>query len=225
MIMKNNETLQKDVQDALKWEPLLHAAEIGVTVNDGVVTLTGNVDSYTKKLEAENAAKSVAGVKAVAEEITISFNGGAKHTDSQIAAEVVKAFNFNWEVPDDKVHVTVEHGWITLTGEVEWNYQKEAANKAVKNVAGVLGVMNHISIKSNWRDGIEKTAVERALNRNWSIDGDDIIVAVSGSAVTLHGKVGSIYQRDEAGRIAWNTPGVQTVDNELIVDYRHYMAL
>jgi osmotically-inducible protein OsmY len=217
--MKSNETLQKDVQEAIKWEPLLHAAEIGVTAKDGVITLTGTVDSYAKKLEAEDAAKNVAGVKAVAEEITISFNGGAKHSDTQIAAEVVNAFKFNWEVPEDKLHVTVEHGWVTLSGQVEWNYQKDAARKAVKNLTGVMGVTSTITIKSAWRDAIEKEDIERALTRNWSIDSDDIKVAVSGSRVTLNGTVESIYERDEAGRIAWNTPGVNTVDNELVIDY------
>jgi osmotically-inducible protein OsmY len=217
--MKSNETLQKDVQEALKWEPLLHAAEIGVTAKDGVITLTGTVDSYAKKLEAEDAAKNVAGVKAVAEEITIAFSGGTKHSDTQIATEVVNAFKFNWEVPSDRVQVTVEHGWVTLSGEVEWNYQKDAARKAVKNLAGVMGVTSSITIKSAWRDKIEKDDIERALTRNWSIDSDDIKVAVSGSRVTLNGTVESIYERDEAGRIAWNTPGVNTVDNELVIDY------
>lgn len=217
--MKNNERLQKDVQDAIKWEPMLHAAEIGVTAKDGVITLTGVVDSYAKKLEAEEAAKNVAGVKAVAEEITIAFNGAAKHTDSQIATDVVNAFKFNWEVPEDKIHVTVEHGWVTLTGQVEWNYQKEAARKAVKNLTGVMGVTSSISVQSNWRDAIEKEDINHALDRNWSINSEDIEVAVSGSRVTLNGTVDSIYQRDEAGRIAWNTPGVNTVDNELVVDY------
>lgn len=217
--MKTNEILQKDVQDAIKWEPLLNAAEIGVTAKDGVITLTGVVNSYAKKLEAEDAAKNVAGVKAVAEEITIEFNGAAKHNDSQIATEVVNAFKFNWEVPDDKLHVTVEHGWITLSGEVEWNYQKEAAQKAVRHLAGVKGVTNNLTIKANLHDAIEKMDIERALNRNWSIDAEDIKVAVSGNHVTLNGFVDSIYQKNEAGRIAWNAPGVRTVNNELVIDY------
>ncbi len=217
--MKTNETLQKDVQDAIKWEPLLHAAEIGVTAKEGVITLTGVVDSYAKKIEAEDAAKNVAGVKAVAEEIRIEFNGGTKHNDSQVATEVVNAFRFNWEIPSDQVHVTVENGWVTLSGTVEWNYQRDAARKAVKNLAGVKGVSNNLTIKSNLHDAVEKQAIERALGRNWSIDKEDIRVAVSGNRVTLNGIVDSIYQRDEAGRIAWNTPGVSTVDNELVVDF------
>ena len=223
--MKNNETLQQDVEDAIKWEPLLNAAEIGVTAKDGVVTLTGTVDSYAKKIEAEDAAKNVAGVKAVAEEITIAFKDATKHSDTQVATEVVNAFKFNWEVPEDNIHVKVEHGWITLTGEVEWNYQKEAARKAVKNLTGVMGVTNDVTIKSSLHDALEKADIKRALGRNWSTEGKDIKVAVSGNHVTLNGIVDSIYQRDEAGRIAWNAPGVRSVDNELVIDYNLHSGI
>lgn len=211
--MKTNEILQKDVQDAIKWEPLLNAAQIGVTAKDGVITLTGTVDSYAKKLEAEEAAKNVAGVKAVAEEITIEFNGGAKHTDTQVATEIVNAFKWNWAIPEDKVHVTVENGWVTLSGEVEWNSQKDAARKTVKHLAGVKGVTNNLTIKTNLHDALEKMDIERALSRNWSIDAEDIKVAVSGNHVTLNGVVDSIYQKDEAGRIAWNAPGGRLITN------------
>ncbi len=222
--MKNNEELQKDVQDAIEWEPLLHAAEIGVTAKNGVVTLTGTVDSYAKKLEAEDAAKSVAGVKAVVEKITIEFDRIATHNDAHIANEVVDAFKWSWNVPGDGLTVKVEHGWVTLGGVVQWNYQKEAAKAAIKNLAGVKGVTNEIRIKSNAHDALEKMDIEQALARHWSIDEREVQVEVAGSRVTLHGKVGSIYQRDEAGRIAWNAPGVQTVENELIVDYSHHLV-
>jgi osmotically-inducible protein OsmY len=219
-VMKSNEDLQKDVQNAIKWEPLLHAAEIGVTVKDGIVNLTGTVDSYAKKIEAEDAAKNVAGVKAVVEKIEIKFgNGHGKTTDNEIATEVVSAFKWNWEVPNDKVHVKVENGWVTLSGDVTWNYQKDAAKTAVKNLVGVKGVTNSIAIKSETRDIIEKREIEGALLRNWSINSQDIEVKVAGTKVTLQGKVHSIYQKDEAGRIAWNAPGVWEVDNKLAIDY------
>jgi len=217
--MKNNEELQRDVQNAIKWEPLLHAAEIGVTAKDGVITLTGTVDGYIKKVEAENAAKNVSGVKAVVEKIEINFGGYGKKNDNEIAKEVLNAYKFNWEVPEDRVKVKVENGWVTLEGQLEWNYQKEAAKKAVNTLDGVIGVTNNITIKSETHDDVEKSDIENALERNWSIDDQDISVKVSGNKVTLNGTVESFYQKDEAERIAWNAPGVWSVDNELVIEY------
>jgi osmotically-inducible protein OsmY len=217
--MIKNEVLQKKVQDAIKWEPLLNAAEIGVTVKDGIVTLSGQVDSYIKKSEAEIAAKNVEGVKAVVEKIEIKFgNHHFKKDDNEIATDLVDALKWNWEVPNDKVHIKVENAWVTLDGELEWNYQKEAAKKAVSNQIGVLGVTNNLTIKSDMHDKIEKTNIELALNRNWSIDDKDISVVVTGNNVTLNGTVKSIYQSDESERIAWNAPGVWTVNNNLQVE-------
>lgn len=219
--MKSNEELQKDVQDAIKWEPLLHAAEIGVTTKDGVVTLSGTVSNFAKKLEAENAAKSVAGVKAVVEKIDVKYANFGKKDDNEIAVEALSALKSNWEVPADKVKVKVENGWVTLDGELEWNFQKDAARKSVKNVPGITGVVNNIKIRSETNDAIEKRDIENALGRNWSIDDEDIEVKVSGNNVTLNGSVESIYQKDEAERIARNAPGVWTVDNELVVDFEY----
>ena len=223
--MKNNAELQKDVQDAIKWEPLLNAAEIGVTVKEGVVTLTGIVDSYSKKSEAEDAAKNVKGVKAVVEKIEIKFsNSWARKDDNQVANEIVNAYKLNWQVPDEKVKVKVEDGWVTLEGELKWNYQREAAKDAVKNLLGVTGVSNNITIKSETQDQIEKGDIENALQRNWATTDKDITVKVSGRNVKLSGTVHSWYQKDEAGRIAWNAPGVWDVDNELVVDYAFSLA-
>jgi osmotically-inducible protein OsmY len=217
--MKTNEDLQKDVQNAIKWEPLLNAAEIGVTAKDGVITLTGIVNSYSKKAEAENAAKNVTGVKAVAEEIEVNYGSSFKKNDAEIANEVLNAWKWNWEVPDEKIKVKVEGGFVTLEGELEWNYQREAAKKAVANLAGVKWVTNHITIKSESKDAVEKSAVECALERSWSIDDQDVDVSVTGNRVKLTGTVHSLYQKDEAGRLAWNAPGVYSVDNELLVDF------
>jgi osmotically-inducible protein OsmY len=219
--MKTNEDLQKDVQNAIKWEPFLNAAEIGVTAKDGVITLTGTVNSYAKKKEAENAAKSVAGVKAVAESIEIKFGNLGKKSDTDIAHEVLNAWKWNWEVPEEKIKVKVEDGLVTLEGEVQWNYQKEAARKAVANLMGVTGVYNNITIKSETRDAVEKADIENALTRSWSIDDEDIEVEVKGNYVTLTGTVDSIYQKDEAERIAWNAPGVFCVENDLLVDFEY----
>lgn len=217
--MKSNEDLQRDVQNAIKWEPLLHAAEIGVTAIDGVVTLTGTVDSYAKKSEAEEAAKKVSGLKALVEKIEIKFSSTWKKDDAEIATEILNTLKWNWEIPSDDIIVKVENGWVRLDGEVQWNYQRDAAKKAVKQLSGVLGVTNDIKLSAETHDAIEKKDIQDALTRNWSISEQDIDVKVLGNKVTLNGTVDSFYQRDEAGRIAWNAPGVISVDNELVVEF------
>ena len=223
--MKINVDLQRDVQEAIKWEPLLSAAEIGVTAKEGIITLTGTVDSYWKKTEAEEAAKNVAGVKAVVQKIEIRFVGNSsKKDDNDIAAEVLNAYQWNVEVPRDKVKVKVEKGWVTLEGELEWNFQKEAAKKAVRDLSGVVGVTNNITIKADTQDEIERKDIESALERNWSLSDREIKVKVSGTKVTLTGTVDSWYQKSEAARIAWKARGVWSVDNESVVDYAYELA-
>lgn len=222
--MKSNQELQADVQNAIKWEPLLNAAEIGVIAKDGVVSLTGVVDSYAKKMEAENAAKRVIGVKALVEKIEVKFPNDWSKTDAEIANEVLSALKSNWSVPNDKVTVKVEDGWVTLGGELPWNYQKEAAKNAVDFLMGVKGVTNNIKIKSETQDAIEKMDVENAIGRSWSLDDNDINVAVSGTTVTLTGTVRSWYQKEEAGRIAWKTPGIWHVKNDLVIDYYYVLV-
>ena len=199
--MKNNAALQKDVQDAIKWEPLLNAAEIGVTVKDGVVTLTGTVDSFTKKKEAEDAAKKVAGVKAVVIKIAIKLAHWGKTTDAEIAAEVLRVLKWNWKVPNNKVKVKVEDGLITLEGDLHWNYQKEAAKTAIQNLTGVTGVTNNIKIQSERDDTIEKMNIESALRRNWSVNDDDIHVEVSGTTVTLTGTVKYCFKKKKLKKL------------------------
>ena len=217
--MKTNAELQTDVQNAIKWEPLLNAAEIGVTAKDGVVSLTGVVDSYAKKMEAEDAAKKVIGVNALVEKIEVKFPSTWTKTNAEIANEVLTALKSNWSVPKDKVTVKVEDGWVTLEGKLPWNYQKDAAKSAVNYLTGVKGVTNNIKIESNIHDTIEQKDVEDAIARSWSVDDHDIKVKVSGTTVTLSGTADSWYQKEEAGRIAWNTPGIWHVKNDLAVDY------
>jgi len=219
--MKTNEELQQDVQHAIKWEPLLHAAEIGVTAKDGVVTLSGTVDGYFKKTEAESAAKNVAGVKAVVEEIEVKYYSGFTKTDNEIATEVLKALEDSWSVPDEKVKVKVEDGWVSLEGELAWNYQREAAKAAIIYLAGVRGVTNNIKIKSEIHDAIEKKDVEKALARSSAFDSKDISVKVQGTNVVLSGHIASVFQKEEAGRVAWKTPGIWSVDNNLVVAYNY----
>jgi len=222
--MKNNATLQTDVQNAIKWEPLLSAAEVGVTVKDGVVTLTGEVDSYAKKLEAAHAAKSVIGVKVLIEKIEVKFANSWSKTDAEIAKEVLIAFKSNSSIPDDKVKVTVEDGWLTLEGTLPWNYQREAAKNALHYLDGVKGLTNNIKIKSETEDSVEQDDVKKAIARSWSVDDTDIEVKVTGKTVTISGTVNSWYQKEEAGRIAWNTPGIWNVNNELAVDYYYSLV-
>jgi osmotically-inducible protein OsmY len=203
----------------------LSAAEIGVMVNDGIVTLTGTVDSYSKKSEAEKAAKNVTEVKAVVEKIEIKvIDKWGKKDDNDIANEVINAFTWTWQVPADTVKVKVENGWVTLEGELQWNCQKDAAKDAVKNLLGVTGVSNNITIKSETQARLEEKDIEQALKRNWSTNERDITVKVNGHTIKLTGTVNSWYQKNEADRIAWNAPGVWAVDNELIVDYLHSLV-
>jgi len=218
--MKSNEVLQKDVQDAIKWEPLLNAAEIGVTAKNGMITLTGTVETWAKKAEAEDAAKKVAGVKAVVEEIKVESSCNCtKKTDDEIASEVLHALKSNWEIPNDKIQVKVEDGWVTLEGELFWNYQKEAAKEAITNLADVKWVSNNITIKSETASTVEKKDVENAFKRDWTLENKNILVSVSNNKVTLNGKVDSWFQKDEASRLAWKAPGIINVDNQLTVEY------
>lgn len=222
--MKNNEELQKDVQNAIKWEPLLHAAEIGVTAKDGVVSLTGEVDSYIKKLEAESAAKKVIGVKALIEKIEVRIPNKWSKTDSEVVEKVLKAIKKTWFSTKGKVTVKVEDGWVTLEGELPWNYQRDEIKHAINYLPGVKGVTNSIKIKSESNDALEKSEIEEAIARNWSITDNDIHVKVSGTTVTLSGTVTSWYQKEEAERIAWKTLGIWHVNNELKVDYYYKLV-
>jgi osmotically-inducible protein OsmY len=220
----SNEGLQKDVQDAIKWEPLLNAAEIGVIAKDGVITLTGTVDSYSKKLEAEDAAKSVKGVKAVIVKIDVKLSSDwEKKDDSVIASEILSAAQWNWEIPKGKVKAKVENGWVTLDGVVEFNYQRDAIEDLVKNHSGITGITDNITIEAS-DDQVEEEAIEKALRRNWFIDDSEIEVHVSNHDVTLTGSVESWYERNKAARIAWNAPGVWSVNNQLVVEYDYELA-
>jgi osmotically-inducible protein OsmY len=217
--MKTNQELQKDVQNAIKWERSMHAAEIGVTAKDGVVTLSGTVDSYAKKLNAQRATKNVVGVKAITEGIIVDYGNSFRKNDTEIAGDVLNIWKNNKEISADEFKVRVEAGWVTLEGEVASKYQEEAPEKAIKYLTGVKGITNEIKVKHPLKDVLEQKAVEQALKRNWSINSNDIQVSVNHSKVKLTGLVHSLYQKDEAGRLAWNAPGVLSVDNELAVAY------
>ncbi|MEN6561613.1 MAG: BON domain-containing protein [Acidobacteriota bacterium] len=215
--MKSDKELQTDVMNELDWEPRVDPAEIGVAVKDGIVTLSGHVDTYPEKWAAERAAGRVSGVKAVVEEIDVKLPGIYERSDQDIARAAANVLDWNSYVPRDRVKVQVQGGWVTLSGEVDWRYQREAAGDAVRNLMGVRGLANDISIKPAVSPVEVKTKIEAALERSAMIDASGIKVTTKGAKVTLKGAVRSWAERDEAGRVAWSAPGVNEVVNEILV--------
>jgi osmotically-inducible protein OsmY len=216
--MKTDEILQKEVQEAIKWEPQLHTTEIGVIAKNGIVTLTGTVDNYYKKNEVEKAAKKVNGVKAIVEKIEVKQNNTKSINDNYIAEKILNVFKSNFSIPDEKIKLKVEKGWVTLEGNVNWNYQKEAAKNAVIALMGVRGVTNNIRTKSDRNDYVKKSAIEKAIFNNAALVNDHIEVTVKNNDVKLSGVVSTFFEKEEAERIAWKTPGIWSVENEIGVD-------
>ena len=213
----SDQTLQQAVLDELDWEPSINSAHIGVTANDGVVTLTGYVDSYTEKWAAEQAAGRVFGVKAVAEELEVRYPSSKKQNDDEIAKRALQVLAWDVDVPKDKVKIKVEKGWVTLSGEVDWYYQRSAAETDVRKLSGVTGVSNDIKIKPIVQPSDVRAKIKAAFERNAQIEEDDISVAVDGGKVTLSGNVDTWYDRNLAESTAWSAPGVTQVEDRLIV--------
>ncbi|GAA4946237.1 BON domain-containing protein [Algibacter agarivorans] len=217
--MKTDARIREDVINQLAWEPNIDDKQIGVTVDNGVVTLSGVVKSYNAKMAAEKAAKKVSGVKAVAEDIEVKYGDAFKKTDKEIAKAAVDALEWSVSVPDDKILVKVEDGWVYLTGEVEWSYQREAAKRAVENLLGVRYVSNNITLKQKVEASDIKNKIKKAFERTADIDAKNISVIVDGHTVTLRGTVSSLAEKDQARKTAYASPGVYHVKNELKVEY------
>lgn len=217
--MKTDSQLQQDVMAELMWEPAVHAAQIGVEVKDGVVTLAGEVSSYTEKLNAERAAQRVSGVQALAVEMTVKLSQFGLRTDADIAESAKNILSWSSSLPADAVKVLVEGGWLTLSGDVEWQYQRQEAADSVRYLSGVTGVSNQIAIKPPISARVVKSDIEAALKRRAAADAKTIAVEVQGADVTLTGTVHSWAERDLAKRSAWGSAGVRNVVDKMNLVY------
>jgi osmotically-inducible protein OsmY len=214
---RTDEEIQADVLEELKWDSRVQPNEIGVMVKDGIVTLMGWVDSYMKKIAAEEAARRVRGVKAIANDIEVRLPGAAERTDTDLAKAVLNALRWEAAILADKLDVTVSRGWVTLKGEVEYGFQKRLAEQAVQRLSGVKGVTNLIVVKPHVLPTDLKQRIEKALIRNAETDARNIMVEVEGSKVILRGTVRSYAEKKAAEEAAWVAPGITEVENRIVV--------
>ena len=213
----NDITLRQNILDELEFEPKVDAAEIGVTARDGVITLTGHVGTYAEKDAAEKAARRVKGVRAIAQEIDVQILGPRRTDDDDIARRAVKMVDWNISIPKQMVQIRVCKGVVTLTGKVEWQYQKNAAAAAVRDLAGVVGVSNLIEVVPGISAADVKRRIENALGRDAELEAQAILVEVSGGKVILKGHVRTLFERRAAERAAWSAPGVHALDDQLSI--------
>ena len=220
--MKNDAQIQTDVQNQLKWEPEMNAAQIGVAVNNGIVTLSGIVDTYPKKMTAERIAKNVIGVKAVALDIQVGISPVNRKSDTEIAEACVNALRWDSSVPDDKIKVRVENGTVSIDGAVEWGYQRLAAKNAIMKLTGVKGVNNMVVVKQKPSSIDIKQRIRQSFITTAGHEADNIRLEVLGSKVVLRGSVKSNYEKEEAENTAWATPGVNEVENKIEVVFEEF---
>ena len=213
--MKTDADLKRDVVAELNWDPAVNATAIGVAVRDGVVTLTGHLGTYAEKQAASRAVQRVAGVKAVALELDVKLSPDHKRSDTEIAASIENAIRWNTVVPVDAIRVTVDHGWVTLKGDVDWDYQRRGIEKAIRPLMGVVGVSNEIALRAKVKAADVSRKIEEALTRQAIREAKHIHVAVDGATVKLTGAVHSWQERTAAQGVAWSAPGVHAVINEL----------
>ena len=209
--------LKQHVQNALDWEPSLDASDVGVSVDESVVTLRGNVTSYAEKVTAERVALRVYGVKAVANDLAVHLVSGFERTDTEIAQAAVAALNWNTVVPNDRITVTVTSGWLTLNGTLDWQYQKDAAARTVRDLTGVKAVTNNITVQPRVKTMDVRDKIEAAFKRSAEIDARRINVTATDGKVILSGNVHSWAERQEAERAAWAAPGVTQVEDRLTI--------
>lgn len=211
----DDKELRQNIIDELDFEPSINAAHIGIAVEQGVVTLTGHVESYVEKIAAERVVERVKGVKAIAQEIEVRYPDQPKRNDDEIAQRALNILHWSVQVPEDAIHVKVQKGWITLTGTVEWQYQRRAAESAVRKLTGIVGVSNLIEIKPSVQAADIREKILDSLKRHAEIEADSIRVVVEDDKVTLEGKVKAWYERNLAERAAWSAPGVKEVEDRL----------
>lgn len=214
---KTDGDLQRDVQEELEWEPRVDHADIGVSVTDGVVALNGFVKSYAEKIAAERAAMRVAGVKAVADEIKVRFASDSKLADHEIAKRILDLFKYNVLVPEEGIQVTVEKGWVKLSGEVEWRYQCDEAARVAGTISGVTGVANLITVRSKASTTDIRRRIEDAFKRQAGLDAASVTISATGHTVTLGGKVKAWHERRLAEQAAWAAPGVTHVEDHIVI--------
>jgi osmotically-inducible protein OsmY len=215
--MKTDADLKRDVTAELAWDPSVRATAIGVAAKNGVVTLTGHLDTFAEKHAAARAVRRVAGVKAIALEIDVKLAPDHKRSDTDIAAGAELALKWNTQVPPEAISVTVDHGWVTLRGEVEWDFQRRGVEKAIRPLMGVVGIGNEITLRARPQAANLSRKIEDALTRQAIREAQRIKVSVDGSTVKLTGTVHSWQERDAAQGAAWAAPGVHAVTNELLV--------